>query len=70
MVSMSRGFALGRVRRRIAARLSRRNTSSNSFTPRASSIEPSPAHACRASSAMWNDRSAASTPPPAAQCAS
>eukprot|EP00965_Chrysotila_dentata_P179889 5939622-Pleurochrysis_carterae.AAC.1 len=68
MVPMSRSFALGRARRRIAAKLSRRNTSS-SFTPRASSIDPSPAHACRASSAMWNDGSAASTPPPAAQCA-
>eukprot|EP00965_Chrysotila_dentata_P055412 1838446-Pleurochrysis_carterae.AAC.1 len=67
---MSSAGDRGRVRRRVAARLSRPNASSNSFTPLSSAMVPSPTHAWRASSARWNDGSAAATPPPAAQRAS
>eukprot|EP00965_Chrysotila_dentata_P083564 2757166-Pleurochrysis_carterae.AAC.1 len=67
---MSSAPALARVRRRIAARLSRPKTSPNSRTPLSREMDPFPAHACLASSVVWKDRSAAAVPPPAVQWAS
>eukprot|EP00965_Chrysotila_dentata_P140448 4643104-Pleurochrysis_carterae.AAC.1 len=70
MAPMSSGGDPALVRRRIAARLRRPNTSWNRLTPRARDKVPSPAHACVASSTNPKDGSAAVTPPPAAQWAS
>eukprot|EP00965_Chrysotila_dentata_P111350 3681374-Pleurochrysis_carterae.AAC.1 len=53
----SRGGAPDRVRRRSAARDTRRNTSRNNSSPRSCASEPSPAHACRASSPSPNEGS-------------
>eukprot|EP00965_Chrysotila_dentata_P094120 3111136-Pleurochrysis_carterae.AAC.1 len=67
---MSSDGAPTRVRRQITARLSLRNSSSKSCTPRSRERVPSLAHSRAASSVIPNDGSGDVAAPPAAQWAS